>query len=190
MGKIKYPVLDKDFILKMLGACLTDEQRAVIFILWLTGMHISSLMNLSKDSLKKMGDKYYLEWVRPKTKKTLRAEISKEYVPLVEKFLSMKKKTRVHYWSIVKEIGKRAGYDDISPMTFRHTRCVRALMSIEDGGEGYSLFEVPHLMGTTPDVVARNYSQIPKEVLEKKMREVDERIRMVLGNGEKKDDGV
>ena len=184
---MKYPVIEKDFILKMLGACINDEQRALIFILWASGMHISSAIKLEPKNLVTEGEKYYLEWIRPKTNKTLRIEIEKDYITLVRSFLEIRKRSRIHYFLLIRHIGRRAGYDAISPMTFRHTRCVRALMKIEEGGEGYGLFEVPHLMGTTPDVVARNYSQIPREELEKRKREVDAEIKKVLANGKESD---
>ncbi|MCJ7817014.1 MAG: hypothetical protein MUP55_04115 [Candidatus Aenigmarchaeota archaeon] len=181
MGKIKYPILDKDFLLKMLLACIDDRQRALIYILWLTGMHISSMTRLTPQNLKVEGGKTYLMWQRPKTQMTLRSEIPKEYVRVVVPFLESKKASRQHYHTIIKGIGQRAGFDDVSPMTFRHTRCLRALRKPEDGGEGYSVYEAPFVMGTTLDVAARNYAQLPREELEKhKMAEMDDRILDIL----------
>lgn len=180
MGKTKYPILDKDFLLKMLLACIDDRQRALIFILWLTGMHISSMTKLTPQNLKVEGEKTYLMWQRPKTRLTLRAEIPKEYVRVIVPFLESKKVSRQHYHTIVKEIGRRAGFDDVSPMTFRHTRCLRALRKPEDGGEGYSVYEAPFVMGTTLDVAARNYAQLPREELEKHKTEMDDKILNIL----------
>ena len=167
MGVTKYPVLDEDFLVKMLGSCSDDEERGLITILDLTGMHISSLCKLGPKSLKKQGSKTYLQWVRPKTKKTLQAQIPKDKVPLVETFLKMRRKSRQHYHTLVTQIGNKAGYDDVSPMTFRHNRCLRALTK-----EGYSIFEAPQVLGCTLDVVVRNYSKLREDQL---MRESDDR---------------
>jgi hypothetical protein len=68
MGYTKYPVLDDGFLLKMLGSCQDDEERGLVIILDLTGMHVSSLCSLESSNLLKQGNKTYLPWVRLKTK--------------------------------------------------------------------------------------------------------------------------
>ena len=160
MSTTKYPVLDDDFIIKMLGACSNDEQRGLITVLNLTGMHISSLCSLGSENLIKQGSKSYLRWIRPKTNKTLQALVPKENIQTIENFLKMRRKSRQYYHFLVKKIGERAGYQDVSPMMFRHNRCLRALMR-----EGYSIFEVPQIMGCTLDVAVRNYSKLREDQL-------------------------
>jgi site-specific recombinase XerD len=160
MGCTKYPVLDDGFFLKMLGACHNDEERALVVILDLTGMHISSLCSLEPKNLIRQGSKTYLRWVRPKTNKTLQALVPKEYVQSIEKFLKMRRKSRQFYHFLVKNIALRAGYEDVSPMTFRHNRCLRGLTK-----EGYSIFEIPQVMGCTLDVAVRNYSKLREDQL-------------------------
>ncbi len=71
MGCTKYPVLDDDFLLKTLGVCQDDEERGLVTILDLTGMHVSCLCSLSPEILIKQGNRTYLWWVRPKTNMTL-----------------------------------------------------------------------------------------------------------------------
>ncbi len=160
MGITKYPILDDDFSLKMLGACRNDEERGLMAILNLTGMHVSSLCSLAPDNFIRQGSRSYIRWIRPKTKKTLQALIPKESITPICEFLSMRRKTRQHYHALVKQIGIRAGYQDVSPMTFRHNRCLRALTK-----EGYSIFEVPQVMGCTLDVAVRNYSKLREDQL-------------------------
>lgn len=160
MGCTKYPVLDDDFTIKMLGVCRDAEERGTIAILDLTGMHVSSLCELDKDNLIKQGAKTYLRWVRPKTHKTLQALIPKEGIQTIKEFLSCRRKSRQHYHALVKQIGIRAGYDDVSPMTFRHNRCLRGLTK-----EGYSIYEIPQVMGCTLDVAVRNYSKLREDQL-------------------------
>ena len=41
MGCTKYPILNQGFTLKMPGACRNDEERGLITVLDLTGMHVS-----------------------------------------------------------------------------------------------------------------------------------------------------
>jgi hypothetical protein len=160
MGTTKYPVLDDDFTVKMLGSCLDDEQRGIITILDLTGMHNIKRLPDRARNLIKQGAKTYLRWVRPKTRKTLTALVPKEKIQTVQDFLKIRRKSRQHYHVQVKLIGERAGYQDISPMTFRHNRCLRGLTK-----EGYSIFEIPQVMGCTLDVAVRNYSKLREDQL-------------------------
>lgn len=154
MGVTKYPIIDKGFTLKMLGASKDDEERGLITILDLTGMHVSAICSLSPSSMVKQGSQHVLRWIRPKTDKTLECYISKDKVELINAFLGMRRKSRQHYFNTVKEIGDRAGYDSVSPMTFRHNRCIRALTE-----EDHTIWEVPHIMGCTLEVAVRNYSK-------------------------------
>ena len=55
-------------------------------------------------------------------------------------------------------IGRRAGYDGVSCLTMRHTYCIWLLRSKDEGGAGFSIYQVPHFMGCTLEVAARNYS--------------------------------
>ena len=160
MGTTKYPVLDDDFTIKMLGSCLDDEQRGIITILDLTGMHVSSLCQIGPENLIRQGAKTYLRWVRPKTKKTLTALVPKEKILTLQSFLELRRKSRQHYHFLVKSIGIKAGYQDVSPMTFRHNRCLRGLTK-----EAYSIYEIPQVMGCTLDVAARNYSKLREDQL-------------------------
>jgi len=162
MGCTKYPILDDDFLVKMLGSCANDEQRGMVTVLELTGMHVSSLCSLSPDSMIRQGSKTYLRWVRPKTHKTLQALIPKESVGTVAAFLKVRRKSRQYYHFLTNEIGEKAGYQDVSPMTFRHNRCLRGLTK-----EGYSIWEIPQVMGCTLDVAARNYSKLREDQLDR-----------------------
>ena len=160
MGCTKYPVLDDSFTLKILGACRNDEERGLVTILDLTGMHVSSVCSLGPSSLIRQASKAYLRWIRPKTKKTLQALVPKEALQTIIEFLGMRRKTRQHYHALVREIGRRAGFEDVSPMTFRHNRCLRGLTR-----EGYTIFEIPQVMGCTLDVAVRNYSKLREDQL-------------------------
>ena len=117
MSVTKYPVLDDDFLIKMLGACSDDEERGLITVLDLSGMHISSLCVLDSSSMIRQGSRTYIRWVRPKTNKTLQALVPKENAHSIENFLKMRRKSRQYYHFLVKKIGEKAGYQDVSPMT-------------------------------------------------------------------------
>ncbi len=69
----------------------------------------------------------------------------------------MKRKSRQQYDNILKKIGDRAGFDMVSAMTFRHVYCIRLLTN------GHTIWEVPHLIGTTLDVACRNYAVVKRE---------------------------
>jgi len=161
MGVTKFPVIDPDFILKVLGACRDEEERGLVRILDLTGMHVSSLCSLSPQSILKRGTKSYITWKRPKTNKTLEALIPPKMLPDIQGFTTKKRHSRQHYLRMTREICRRAGYEGISPMTFRHNRCIRA------SKEGYSLMEIPQVMGCSLEVVIRNYSKLREDQLTK-----------------------
>jgi len=61
---------------------------------------------------------------------------------------------------LVNKIGLDTGYEDVSPMTFRHNRCLRGLTK-----ERYTIFEIPQVMGCTLDVAVRNYSKLREDQL-------------------------
>lgn len=155
MGTTKYPILDEDFTLKMLGACHGDEEAlGLVTVLTITGMHISSVCALSPDSLIRQGSDHYLTWVRPKNRKTLQALVPKQDVQVVRTFLGLKRKSRQHYREMLRSIGEDAGYSGVSPNTFRHNLCVGMIL------DGEPIWTIHHALGCTPDVVARNYSKL------------------------------
>jgi integrase len=161
MSKQKFPVIDPDFLIKLLGVCRDDEERGLIQVLNLTGMHISSVCKLGPDNIIKRGAKTYITWIRPKTNRTLEALIPPSIEHDILGFTTHKRHSRQHYLRMVKVIGLRAGYEGISPMTFRHNRCIRAF------SEGYTLYEVPQVMGCSLEVVMRNYSKLREDQLNK-----------------------
>ncbi|MDW5562989.1 MAG: hypothetical protein SA339_07155 [Methanomassiliicoccus sp.] len=160
MGSTKFPILDENFYLRMMGSCNDDEERGLVTIFDLTGMHVSSMCELGPENLIRQGGKTYIRWVRPKTRKTLQALVPNDRVKIIENFLKMRRKTRQHYHFLVKKIGLKAGYQDVSPMTFRHNRCLRGLTT-----EGYSIYEIPQVMGCTLDVAVRNYAKLREDQL-------------------------
>ncbi len=172
VGATKFPVLDEAFLPKMIEKCDDDKERGLVYILYYTGMHGSCLCNLSLESLVREGDRTYLQWKRTKTKKTMRCLMKPDKLPTIKVFLESKKKTIQRYNEILKSIGEAAGFDKVSTMTFRHTRCIRALTE-----EGYSPWQVPHVMGCTPEVVARNYTKMHEDQLE---RQANKRVAQGL----------
>ena len=152
----KYPILEKGYDLKLLGACRNAKERGLISLLTITGMHISTTGKLSKKNLNRQGDKTYIEYRRLKNDKPMRFEIPKDRLPDVVTFLDSAKASRQYYHRIVKELGHLAGYEDISPMTIRHSVCCE--MIARDGAS--SIFTVPQRMGCSLDVVIKNYSQL------------------------------
>ncbi len=163
MGATKYPILDPDLKLKMLGAALTEEDRGLIATLWLTGMH-PCIISKDKDQdgnerprpeIVKEGPMTYIYWKRAKTGKRLREPVPKELQPSIEAFLKAPKKSVRYNYERIKAIGLRAGYEGVSASTLRHSRCLRGLTV-----EGYTIYEMAHKMGCTLDVVVRNYAAL------------------------------
>jgi len=162
MGATKFPILDAAFLPKMIAECADDQERGMIYLLYYTGMHGSCLRDLSRNNIIREGEAIYIEWRRPKTNKTMRCRLPKEKLFQIEAWLDGRKYSLQYINTILKRIGERAGFDRVSTMTFRHTRCIRALRD-----EGYGIFEVPHVMGATLDVVARNYTKLREDQLQR-----------------------
>lgn len=165
----KYPIIDRDAFLKLLGACRDDEQRGLVRLLWHTGMHpICFCAPRDKRQegrrqyirISKIGAGWWILWKRAKTGKELRMPVPKDDIESIRSFLAMRPKSNVHYNGLLRQIGERAGYDEVSCLTFRHTLCVRALTPKDRGGLEMSSAEVASLMGCTQEVLWRNYAQL------------------------------
>lgn len=150
----KYGITDDSFLAKMIEQCDNDRDRGLVYILYFTGMHGSCLSTLTLDSLKHEGDKVYIRWRRTKTKKQMEAPLPKDKLPIIETFLTARKRS-IQWTNIaLKDIGQRAGFDDVTTMTFRHTRCIQLIK------KGIPLSVIAEVMGCTVGVIIRNYGKL------------------------------
>jgi hypothetical protein len=165
MSQRKYPVLnesctdiDPQFKGRMLGACRAPYERGLVHILDLTGMHVSSIQDAK---LVKQGSRWQLEWARTKTRAGQGRTVPKEAVDDVKAYLEKRPRSRQHLRRIVKQIGERAGYEGISPMTFRHNQCIKSLKR-----HHFNPITAAQDMGCDFLVVLRNYSKLSDEQLD------------------------
>lgn len=153
----KFPEPDPEFYMKVRKAAMNDYQRGIVFILQATGMHLQCLVSLTPSQMNVRGD---ILWRRTKTARPMRARIPKmdrrEVRDWIRNFGSNNRTGRWVQYNL-KEVGLRAGFPDLSPMTFRTQRAVRLL----DDGEPYH--EVAHLMGCSPSVLMANYAQLKED---------------------------
>jgi len=154
----KYAIVDPNFFPKVLAEAKNEKERGMIAILYYSGMHVSSLIKLNRSNLKKSGNSNRLEWRRTKTGKAMSCTIPSKHIDSIVAFLESRKPSRQYIHRIIREMGAKAGYDDISPMTFRHSRCVRAFLPKDQGGDGLPFFVINQLMGCSMGVVIRNYA--------------------------------
>lgn len=160
VGAKKYPVLDESFLPKMIEQCSTDEQRGMVYVLYYTGMHGSMLTKITEKNLVREREKFHIEWQRPKTHKTMRAQVPRAKIDPIIAFLKSKRPTMRFYNYVLKELGEAAGYQGISTMTFRSTRCIRMIRT-----EKRTLPEVCQELGCTMDVAMRAYSKLREDQL-------------------------
>lgn len=176
----KFPEPDPDFYMKVRAASINDFQRGVVFILQATGMHLKCLVSLTIDQMDIKGD---ISWRRTKTERPMRARVPEgdrmTVRAWIEAYGSNKRTGRWVQYNL-KEVGTRAGFPDLSPMTFRAQRAVRLL----DEGEPYH--EVAHLMGCSPHVLMANYAQLKED---RKIDESDARRTLALHVDEEEVDG-
>lgn len=153
-SKTKIPPPDTDFERKMFEHCNTDEERLVLTVLGLTGIHVSCLSELTESNMQPSGDTFHLSWERPKTGLAMSTILTPESAEAIRPFLVLTKKAPITYWKMVRDIGNRAGFGGISPMTYRHLVCVREL----DRGIPYPI--VAQMLGTTIRTLERHYSKV------------------------------
>lgn len=154
MNVKKFPEADPEFYDKVRAAAVSDFQRGIVFILQHTGMHLACLLALTP---KQFDDKGDIRWRRTKTGRQMRAKVPSgdrsTVKAWIERYGSGKKSSSGVQWAL-KQVGARAGFPDLSPMSFRVQRAVMLL----DAGEPYH--EVAHVMGCSPGVLMSNYAQL------------------------------
>lgn len=147
-------IADDQFEDKMRAACRSLKEIGMITILEITGMHRSCLNDAV---LVLEGDDHYIEWMATKEQRLERdmtAWVPPGDVENVRAWLNKySKKHPDTYWRWLKEIAKRAGYPDVSPMTYRAQRIVRLIRAGNDPRE------VAVLTGATEQIIFRHYTK-------------------------------
>ena len=150
----------REFFDKMLKACRSLEEKAVIVLLWRSGMHSSTLYRRDFTISRTGG----ISWIRPKTHTHIFATCTKQEGALIRAHRDngpFPTTGRALRW-LVDKVGIRAGYGKgISPLTFRHSRAVYLL----DGDPGRSINPMPinrvaHAMGCSIRTLERHYAKI------------------------------
>jgi len=154
MNTKKFPEADPAFYEKVRAAAVSDFQRGIVFILQHSGMHLECLLGLEPSQMDDKGD---IHWHRTKTDRPMRARIPPEdrmtVRAWIERYGRNRKSPSGVQWAL-KQVGARAGFPDLSPMSFRTQRAVVLL------DEGMQPHEVCHIMGCSLDVLMANYAQL------------------------------
>lgn len=145
----KFPEADPHFYEKVRGACKDDYERGMVLILQHTGMHLSCMMALT---LSQLDDGGHLHWRRTKTHRPMRALIPEGDRDLVRKWIASPSKTDRYVQYKIAEIGSRAGFPGLSPMTFRTMRGCTLL------DEGWQAHEVCHILGCKLSTLQDHYA--------------------------------
>jgi integrase len=161
-GKIltKYGLTNKDLISRILKKAEKHSSFAnqTIKILYWTGMHPSSLLKIRIDSIYSNT----LTWRRPKTDKVLSAELNDGQIEVVKAFCLRKRKySRSYLNQVIKEVGNKAGIKGLSPMTFRHTKCLELIQKYYK--DPFMVQILMQKLGVSEAVLWKNYAQL-KEV--------------------------
>lgn len=152
----------EEFYAKMLKSARLDSERAVVMLLWRTGMHSSTLTEQAFYFCPQDGT---IEWKRPKTGKQLRAKITKPESRLLHRVMLARllptNGSTLRRW--VRRIGDRAGYAEqaVSPLTFRHSRAVYLLDGDEVAGrKPMPFFRVAQRMGCSVQTLEGHYAVV------------------------------
>lgn len=160
---IKEPLTEEQ-MKKILEVCNEWEKETVLFLLN-TGMHISVLCNKKKSELKYQDG--YLSWRRPKTKRYLRLKVPKAVLPFIDNIINRPNYSRQYYFQMIKDIGRKAGIPDLSPLTFRHTFGVNMLK------KGADIPTLKELMGVENTAVLMRYLKHTNNMVEKFLDKID-----------------
>ena len=144
----------EEFYARLLQNARTEAEKAVIMLLWRTGMHASTLCDRHFSI---QGDfAGPVHWRRPKTGKWLIASLATPEMRVLRRCIltgSLPTAQRtLRRW--VARIGERAGYAGCCPLMLRHSRAIYLL----DAGIG--LNRVAHLLGCSWAVLEKHYAQI------------------------------
>ncbi|UCD07259.1 MAG: hypothetical protein JSW41_05555 [Candidatus Aenigmatarchaeota archaeon] len=91
---------------------------------------------------------------------------------IAKSWLTRKRKYSTSWLNqVVKEVGKKAGYPDLAPTTFRHTKCLELIKKHSD--EKLMVPIVMQKLGCTEKVVFRNDARL-LELEEKSIEEAFE----------------
>jgi integrase len=155
---MKFGITNPDILKKILT--VAEKEGGHIYeavrLLHYTGMHPSSLMGLH--DITHIVDKT-LRWRRPKTKKVLSVELKGDMYQIAEQWLTRKKRYSQSWLNQeVKQIGIKAGYPDLAPTTFRHTKCLELIKENKDDPLMTTI--VSQKLGCTEGVVWRNYARL------------------------------
>lgn len=165
----KFAITDPAFLAKMIEQCRDDEERAWVYILYYTGMHGSLVRTLTPENLFREGDKLSLRWKRTKQNsaiiKTVDAYVPMDKQGLITSFLASKRKKSLRWMNYrLAEMGKKAGFDGVSTMTFRHTLCVKLAL------DGVPLPVIQQKLGCTAGVIYNAYGLLTPEQLREATR--------------------
>ena len=154
----KYGITDQETIDRILKVAEKGDRRTyeAIKILHYTGMHPRSLMEL-KDITHIVGRT--LRWKRVRTHKVLSAELDNEMLKIAYSWVKRSRKPSQSWLNqVVKEVGIKAGYPDLAPTTFRHTKCLELIKEHRDDPLMTTI--VSQKLGCTLGVVWRNYARL------------------------------
>lgn len=154
----KYGITDQETIDRILKVAEKGDRRTyeAIKLLHYTGMHPRSLMEL-KDMTHIVGRT--LRWKRVRTHKVLSAELDNEMLKIAYSWVTRSRKPSQSWLNqVVKEVGIKAGYPDLAPTTFRHTKCLELIKQHSE--DKLMVPIVMQKLGCTEKVVFRNYARL------------------------------
>jgi len=134
--KVRKPEYLKPFeIERTIEACRTQLEKTIVVMLYDTAVRISELLNLTTDDIDwnaktitvvRKGGRITEVNVSTKALKELRNWLNVRQSASKRVFLDLDYFT---VWGIIKNIGKRAGFPNVHPHVFRHSRAISMLKS-------------------------------------------------------------
>lgn len=155
----KRALLSGEAIEKVLVAAeqISEYHWAVCVVLLETGMHPTALSELRTVNVKADA----IEWRRVKNDRVCMALMTPRLKLGLEVFFKHGPKSRIWYWTLVKQVGEAAGVPELSPMSFRKTYLVALLQM------GYPAEAIAQMAGCSVKVVREAYLYLsPAELRE------------------------
>ena len=162
--------LDRDQVEQLIQSANSQDERMFLRTLFLTGVRISELMSLTRESIEPDG----MRLIGKRDKERVVPVMNKEFMRELTAYAAKRKgklfpETYSHYWLMMRKLCLKAGVPMVSPHTLRHSAAVDLI------NRGLPLGGVQRLLGHKRESTTLIYAQLTETDLRRELQRLEER---------------